>query len=464
MLFTGIIFQLIQNVQKDPYMDEIFHVPQAQQYCKHNFSNWDPMITTLPGLYLISIVILNSVTLFNDMFGVNFTDICTTQNLRAFNLLFCAGNFILLYLLGKKLNGSDVTDNKYKNKEKYANQNLLLLNSSVLVLFPVLYFFSWFYYTDPGSTFFTLLLYAFCIHRYYKLSSLSGIIAVLFRQTNIIWVLFCFAVVIIEIVENKLPSQTRERLKNMKNSDCLNLLFKIIFNSATDLSLIKKVFFKTYCYLCVIVIFIVFVIVNGGIVVGDRSSHEASYNFPQLFYFMLVYLLFSCLNFCQPQNVYNFLRAILKNPLKVMLFTVLSVILIKYFTYEHKYLLSDNRHYTFYFWSKLFRRFYWMRYALIPTYLFSFYQFFTVTAHKGILWQLSLLLCISLCLVPQSLLEFRYYIIPYYLIRVNMKLPSSKILLAELVFFILLNAFTVYMFIFKPFYWQNNPLPQRFMW
>ncbi|KAH9518953.1 putative Dol-P-Glc:Glc(2)Man(9)GlcNAc(2)-PP-Dol alpha-1,2-glucosyltransferase [Bulinus truncatus] len=98
------------------------------------------------------------------MFGVNFTDICTTQNLRAFNLLFCAGNFILLYLLGKKLNGGDVTDNKYKNKEKYANQNLLLLNSSVLVLFPVLYFFSWFYYTDPGSTFFTLLLYAFCIH------------------------------------------------------------------------------------------------------------------------------------------------------------------------------------------------------------------------------------------------------------------------------------------------------------
>ena len=34
--------------------DEIFHVPQAQQYCAHNFTHWDPMITTLPGLWVMS--------------------------------------------------------------------------------------------------------------------------------------------------------------------------------------------------------------------------------------------------------------------------------------------------------------------------------------------------------------------------------------------------------------------------
>ena len=32
------------------YKDEIFHIPQVQQYCLHNFSHWDNMITTLPGL------------------------------------------------------------------------------------------------------------------------------------------------------------------------------------------------------------------------------------------------------------------------------------------------------------------------------------------------------------------------------------------------------------------------------
>ena len=34
--------------------DEIFHVPQVQAYCAGNFSHWDPMITTLPGLYSVS--------------------------------------------------------------------------------------------------------------------------------------------------------------------------------------------------------------------------------------------------------------------------------------------------------------------------------------------------------------------------------------------------------------------------
>lgn len=33
--------------------DEIFHIPQAQQYCKGKFGSWDPMITTPPGLYVL---------------------------------------------------------------------------------------------------------------------------------------------------------------------------------------------------------------------------------------------------------------------------------------------------------------------------------------------------------------------------------------------------------------------------
>lgn len=33
--------------------DEIFHIPQAQKYCKGNFGSWDPMITTPPGLYVL---------------------------------------------------------------------------------------------------------------------------------------------------------------------------------------------------------------------------------------------------------------------------------------------------------------------------------------------------------------------------------------------------------------------------
>ena len=32
--------------------DEIFHVPQTQKYCRGLFTEWDPKITTFPGLYV----------------------------------------------------------------------------------------------------------------------------------------------------------------------------------------------------------------------------------------------------------------------------------------------------------------------------------------------------------------------------------------------------------------------------
>ncbi|KAK8708948.1 hypothetical protein V6N13_059983 [Hibiscus sabdariffa] len=41
---------LVNRIVPDPYMDEIFHIPQAQRYCNGDFMSWDPMITTQPGL------------------------------------------------------------------------------------------------------------------------------------------------------------------------------------------------------------------------------------------------------------------------------------------------------------------------------------------------------------------------------------------------------------------------------
>ena len=40
LIFTiSLTFQYIYNEQPDPYMDEVFHVPQARQFCSGNFSN-----------------------------------------------------------------------------------------------------------------------------------------------------------------------------------------------------------------------------------------------------------------------------------------------------------------------------------------------------------------------------------------------------------------------------------------
>lgn len=55
---TASLFKVMNSVNPNPYMDEIFHIPQAQRYCNGTFCTWDPKITTLPGLYLFSSGIL----------------------------------------------------------------------------------------------------------------------------------------------------------------------------------------------------------------------------------------------------------------------------------------------------------------------------------------------------------------------------------------------------------------------
>ena len=42
----------VNTIVPEPYMDEIFHVPQAQSFCAGNYTDLNPKITTPPGLYV----------------------------------------------------------------------------------------------------------------------------------------------------------------------------------------------------------------------------------------------------------------------------------------------------------------------------------------------------------------------------------------------------------------------------
>lgn len=66
--------------------DEPFHVPQTQRYCEGRWREWDPMITTLPGLYLLGGAAgrLHS-SLFGLLAGVLPPQPCGTTVLRAVN-------------------------------------------------------------------------------------------------------------------------------------------------------------------------------------------------------------------------------------------------------------------------------------------------------------------------------------------------------------------------------------------
>ncbi|KAK6501871.1 glucosyltransferase [Arthrobotrys musiformis] len=51
----------VNAVVPDPYLDEVFHIPQAQRYCLMHFKQWDDKITTPPGLYLLAYVYVGFV-------------------------------------------------------------------------------------------------------------------------------------------------------------------------------------------------------------------------------------------------------------------------------------------------------------------------------------------------------------------------------------------------------------------
>ena len=105
---------LVERNVPDPYMDEIFHIPQAQRYCAGNFTQWDNKITTLPGLYLFSVGLLDPTYKMSTGLGYTsndgdtFLNFCSVKMLRSVNLLMSIINIVLLYTITSHLHGLKV--------------------------------------------------------------------------------------------------------------------------------------------------------------------------------------------------------------------------------------------------------------------------------------------------------------------------------------------------------------------
>ncbi len=72
----------------EPYMDEIFHVPQATAFAQRRYSHWDAKITTFPGLYIYSTVIYEMlacvIRLVESVCGSRYFITFLNDNLSAF--------------------------------------------------------------------------------------------------------------------------------------------------------------------------------------------------------------------------------------------------------------------------------------------------------------------------------------------------------------------------------------------
>ena len=337
-----------------------------------------------------------------------------------------------------------------------------------LGVFPVLYFFTFLYYTDPGSTFFCLITYLLSMHQYHFLSSMCGIFAVFFRQTNIVWVIFSAGVAASDIAIDHLELAKKEIKEDVTGLSFFKYILFYLWNGLKSnrkslASLLTKLLSRLWSYMLVGILFCLFVILNGGIVLGAKTDHQACLHLPQIFYFVCFTVFFSSAHISF-KAAFQLPKDILKRPIFFLIITIISILAVYKFTYAHRYLLADNRHYTFYIWHKIYLKHTYIKYILIPGYLAAGYIFLNWLNHKNILWKLIFVVCVFVQIVPQMLLEFRYFILPYLILRMNMQLSSYSRLALEMVLYIIINVATLYMFTEKPFVWSNDGSIQRFMW
>ena len=231
---------------------------------------------------------------------------------------------------------------------------------------------------------------------------------------------------------------------------------------SSQVFLIAKLTWNLLPFILVGVLFVVFVWLNGGLVVGDRTAHQATLHIPQLFYFFAL--------IAASPHFYPFIRSFLagcaRNWWCITLPAVVVINLIVHFnTMVHPYVLADNRHYTFYIWKRVFEQRPLLRYFLFPIYMFGAYAVArTMQQKQSFIFVLGFLACSFVSLVPQKLLEIRYFLIPYVLVRLHIPPQSRTALILEFLAFVAINLVTLYLFLYRPFYWANSSSIQRFMW
>eukprot|EP00116_Pleurobrachia_bachei_P001299 sb/3461561/ len=421
----------VNNAQPTPYMDEVFHVRQAQHYCAGNWSVWDSKITTLPGLYVLSSGIAHIFSYVSSKHPES-SYWCTVEKLRFINLVMSVAIFLVMYMIFRKLSRRLMDEPGLGIQP--IHRTCCMMNSLVLTCFPLLYFYNLLYYTDVGSVLFVLASYSCSIRNCHKRSAVLGAIAVTFRQTNIIWVGFTAGTVVIRDIE----------FRGIFN-DCDDFMSQFAIAFQAILRNFTRYLKLLTPYILVIVGFAGFILYNKGIVVGDRSAHVAVLHFPQFLYFLLFLFFFSAPHMVQRLR-YSHLTVLRYcfRPVHVALFFASALLAVACFRYEHPYLLADNRHYTFYVWRRILNRTPATMYLLLPVCFYTFLNMVALlsTVHSKF-FTLLYFLCCAAQTVPQGLLEFRYFILPYILYRLHVPQHSWVVLFLELCQYTLINLLTV---------------------
>ncbi|KIW91835.1 uncharacterized protein Z519_07805 [Cladophialophora bantiana CBS 173.52] len=508
--------RLVNQVVPQPYLDEYFHIPQAQAYWLGKWSQWDPKITTPPGLYVFSYAV-NSVRAF-------FSKAEFRPSVNEWRF----ANVLLLYLLLVALYILAAVGRRIVHHE-----NILQREFSI-ICFPLIFFFSGIYYTDLFSVFAVVLSEIFWtagtnsqgpVKVLFQASHfLAGLVSLCARQTNIFWVaVYLGGLQVIESVKQRVGAR---EVHDPPVSESYFEDFPItsISLAQSAVPMIPQLLLDLWPQLSLLASFAAFVVWNSGVVLGDKDNHVPTTHVAQMLYIWPAIVFFSWPLLLPLFSDLRGLRQRLPRLTTTVTFVALMLAIVNLNTIIHPFTLADNRHYTFYVFAIL-RKHWLIRYAAVPIYFLCAWLVLgtlggatdaTVSSSKSVRvvygddtvrvsFILVWLMATSLSLIAAPLVEPRYFLIPWLTWRLavpeyvapseekrkrtelerkssssnNSSLggPSTSGIQSllrtaaahsawlELVWYVLVNVVTCYLFLYQGFEWRQEPgNVQRFMW
>ncbi|KAF2117607.1 alpha-2-glucosyltransferase Alg10 [Lophiotrema nucula] len=395
--------RLVNLTVPDPYLDEVFHVPQAQRYCNGDYT-WDPKITTPPGLYAISL-------LFKPIIGN-----CDTSSLRALNAGAICLICVLAYDIRRNLRIRGRGASRASKEEAATKGWTAILDAHTALntsLFPPLFFFSGLYYTDVVST----LLVLFSYNTFLKRGTsglqvwqgiahvLIGISALSMRQTNICWVaIFPAGLALVDALKTASTKPASDAKPDAVNAlkrswtdgyaydppaSTASLQDYAVFVLSTAIAALRSPILAARVitpHILLLGLFAGFVAWNGGVVLGDKSNHVATVHTPQMLY-IWPYINFFSLPLTLSVVLGPIVRRLPKSQTRTLvesrligqyrvsapsfitavLFLTLGTTAVHFNTIVHPFTLADNRHYVFYVF-RILQRHPAIKFLAVPVY------------------------------------------------------------------------------------------------
>lgn len=428
--------------QPAPYMDELYHVPQAQKFCSaavtFALSDYDAAISTPPGLYL-PVAILAFLT--------RSSSVCSTRVLRITSAVITMLSFFVLssVLCRLRVRMKQTVNEKNANTVFVQPERIDYALALVMILTPVSFFFSAFYYTDPPAMLYILLTWFFSLNGNHLLSALMGVMATFTRQTNMFWHFF------------------------LVSDNLLYLLFVSRKERPTLQAAYSAILNHNLPHLGAGVLYLLFLYINNGAAIGDKQHHVAMVHHAMLPYFSFYHAVaHSFLQFATPNTLLRAVKALFTLPSvwSVVVGTAGTMmgLIVSTADYAHPFSLADNRHFTFYLYRRWLLRSALHRLVLVPLYIWTpttaFIEQITThfpSGHRAYHRFTDFLLFLVICtLMLHPLLELRYFTIPSLILSIRrvarLKTPSSLTLLhAGAVLLIGVNMILVYIFAELPF-------------